>query len=97
MGFKKGDRVVCIDDRPSTLKTMARFRYWIVKDTIYTVREQRPEGAEGGILLEEAKNPPVYFEHFMGKLEPAYHPGRFRKATPDEIAEREREEEVEEA
>lgn len=97
MSFTKGDKVVCIDDSPSTPRTMLRFRYWIVKDSIYTVRDQRPQGAEGGILLEEIKNPPVYFEHFMGKLEPAYHPSRFRKATSQELKGEEAEKEALEA
>lgn len=79
MGFDKGDKVVCIDDSGNTLATMRKFSSWPVRDEIYTVREQRPEGAEGGVLLEEIKNEPVYFQQVMGKLEPAYHPDRFRR------------------
>ena len=71
--------MVCIDASYSTPTTMSKFRSWPTRDEIYRVREQRPEGAEAGVLLEEVKNPPVYFEQVMGKLEPAFNPGRFRR------------------
>jgi hypoxanthine phosphoribosyltransferase len=79
MMFKKGQKVVCIDDSRSTRKTMERFEEWIEKDRVYTIREQRPQGAEGGVLLEEVKNPPAYFPQVMGKIEPAFAPRRFRE------------------
>lgn len=79
MGFKQGEQVVCIDASPSTPTTMSKFETWPSKDEIYRIREQRPSGAEGGVLLEEIKNPPVYFEQVMGKLEPAFSPDRFRR------------------
>jgi len=38
--------------------------------------------AEGGILLEEVKNAPIFFNLYQGKLEPAFHRNRFRLKEP---------------
>lgn len=75
--MRKGQKVVCVDDRYSNAVTMKNFKEWIKRDETYTVREIRPVGAEGGILLEEVKNPPVFYPAFGGHLEPAFHPRRF--------------------
>lgn len=75
--FSVGQRIMCVDDRFRNTKTMQHFTQWVKRDKTYTVREIRPAGAEGGILLEEIKNPPCYFPHFGGNLEPAFHPKRF--------------------
>lgn len=95
MGFKKGEKVVCVDASPSTPTTMSKFEAWPSQDEVYHVRDQRPQGAEGGVLLEELRNPPVYFEQVMGKLEPAFNPARFRRVEEETSAERAAEEESE--
>ena len=77
MSFQVGQTIICVDDRFSNEVTMAMFQHWIIRDEEYVVRAARPEGAEGGILLEEIKNEPVLVPHFGGKLEPAFHPKRF--------------------
>lgn len=95
MGFKRGEKVVCVDASHSTPTTMSKFRTWPSQDEVYRVRDQRPEGAEGGLLLEELRNPPVYFEQVMGKLEPAFNPKRFRRVEEEASAESAEEEESE--
>lgn len=75
--FKAGQKVRCVDDRFSNPKTMDMFENWVVRDEVYTVRVQRPAGAESGVLLEEIKNPPFFHPAYGGKLEPAFHPRRF--------------------
>ena len=75
--FSVGQKIACIDDRYSNEATMQHFKQWIERDKTYTVRQVRPHGAEGGILLEEIKNPPCYFPQFGGNLEPAFNPRRF--------------------
>ena len=92
-----GQKVVCIDDSPSTPETMINFVKWVKKDETYTIRSIRPAGAEGGILLDEVKNPPVHFPHFGGNLEPAFHPRRFVSLqTKEKVREKVKEVELEE-
>lgn len=75
--FKAGQKIRCVDDRYSNAKTMEVFKNWVTRDEVYTVRVQRPAGAESGVLLEEIRNPPFYNPNYGGKLEPAFHPKRF--------------------
>jgi hypothetical protein len=97
MGFQRGEKVVCIDDSPSTATTMSKFETWPKEGEVYRVRDQRPSGAEGGVLLEELRNPPVYFAQVMGKLEPAFNPARFRRMEEQKSEEEAEEKESEEA
>jgi hypothetical protein len=87
--FRKGQKVVCVNDRYSNMSTMKKFNQWIVRDEIYTVRQHRPEGAEGGVLLEEIVNPPMYVKVFGGSLEPAFHPSRFVPLNEEEMENKE--------
>ena len=87
--------MVCIDDSPSTPTTMSKFQTWPNEGEVYRIRDQRPSGAEGGILLEELRNPPVYFEQVMGKLEPAFNPARFVRVEEQRSAEEAEEKESE--
>lgn len=75
--FHVGQKVICIDDRYSNPQTMQHFKQWVERDKEYTIRKVRPQGAEGGVLLEEVVNPPCFFPQYGGKLEPAFHPKRF--------------------
>jgi len=75
--FKVGQKVVCVDDRHSNDITMAAFKQWVKRDEQYTIRVVRPHAADGGVLLEEIKNPPKYIAAYAGNLEPAFHPRRF--------------------
>ena len=95
MSFKPGQRVVCIDGDFS-MHPMIFEHYSCLpkKDQIYTVRKIRPAGAEGGILLEEIKNDPIFFHAYQGKLEPAFKATRF--APLDELESEEAEKAVEE-
>lgn len=95
MSFKVGMKVVCIDgDFSMHPMIFEHYQQLPSQDQVYTVRAVRPMGAEGGILLEEIKNAPVFFAHFQGKLEPAFHPRRF--VPLDELESKEAEEAVEE-
>jgi hypothetical protein len=93
--FKPGMKVVCIDDDFS-MHPMISEHYKVLpkKDITYTIRQVRPAGAEGGILLDEIKNPPIFFTLYQGKLEPAFNPIRF--APLDELHSEEAEKAVEE-
>jgi len=95
MSFKPGMKVVCINGDFS-MHPMIHEHYQELpkQDAVYTIREVRPMGAEGGILLEEIKNDSVYFAHFQGKLEPAFNPKRF--VPLDELESEEVEKAVEE-
>jgi hypothetical protein len=76
--MKKADKVICIDDDFSMYSTIHEFYSHLpVKNEIYTIREVRPKAAEGGILLKEIRNKPIYNAQYMGNLEPAFHPRRF--------------------
>jgi len=95
MSFKPGTKVVCINsDFSMHPMIVEHYQALPLKDQVYTVREVRPMGAEGGILIEELKNTPVFFAHFGGKLEPAFNPKRF--APLNEIESEEATEAVEE-
>ena len=61
---------------------------------MYTIRSVRPAGAEGGVLLEEIKNDPIFFQAYQGKLEPAFKSNRF--VPLDELESEEAETAVEE-
>jgi hypothetical protein len=80
MRFKKGDRVVCIDDTVIHPNIKHVFSEWIKKDSIYTVRGNHI-GLEGkiGVLLNEIHNMPILFPMLGGKAEPAYAEHRFVK------------------
>jgi len=92
--MKPGDRVICVnsDFHPEITKF---FQNLPVKDKEYIIRAVRPIAAEGGILLEEVKNTPIFFKLYQGKLEPAFHPNRFRMAEPVKSMERVEEETLE--
>lgn len=78
MSFKVGQKVVCIDGNFSMHPHINNhYQALPIENQIYTVRAVRPMGAEGGILLEELVNAPIYFELYQGKLEPAFNPKRF--------------------
>lgn len=77
--MKSGDLVTCIDDIIFHANTMDVYKQWPAKGKDYVVREVRPAAAEGGILLEEIKNAPIYFPFMQGYLEPAFNPNRFVK------------------
>jgi hypothetical protein len=95
MSFKPGMKVVCIDgDFSMHPMIFEHYQSLPKQDQVYTIRKVRPMGAEGGVLLEEIKNDPVFFVHFQGKLEPAFHPRRF--VPLDEFESEEVEEAVEE-
>jgi hypothetical protein len=88
-----GDKVVCIngDFHPEIAKF---FKALPVKDKEYIIRAVRPVAAEGGILLEGLKNDPIFFKLYQGKLEPAFHPNRFRVVEPTKSLEKVEEEEL---
>ena len=78
MSFKVGQKIVCINGDFSMHPFISEhYKVLPVKDKTYTVRQVRPTGAEGGILLDEIKNPPIFFTLYQGKLEPAFNPKRF--------------------
>lgn len=83
MKFKKGQRVVCVDDSKSNQTTMKNFKHWIEKGKTYTIRDQRSSGLDGGVLLEGIDNPKIWFEHLQTSLEPGYHPARFAPFDED--------------
>lgn len=79
MSFKPGTRVICVNSDFSMYPMITEhYQALPIKNNVYTVKEVRPMGAEGGILLEELSNSPVFFPHFGGKMEPAFNPNRFR-------------------
>ena len=93
--MKVNDKVVCLDDNFPMEITSKWFEQLPIKNEIYTIREIRPAGAEGGILLNELRNKPKYFEVFKGHLEPAFSPKRFAPlAEVDNLALKEELEEV---
>lgn len=95
MSFKPGQKVVCINADFSMYPMINEHYKALPKEKqTYTVREVRPMGAEGGILLEELKNNLVFFPHFGGKLEAAFNPKRF--VPLDELKSTEAEDAVEE-
>lgn len=92
--MKVGMKVVCINDDFSMHPFISEhYKNLPKKDKTYTIRQVRPAGAEGGILLEEIKNPPIFFTLYQGKLEPAFNPKRF--VPLDEFYSKEAEEAVE--
>ena len=95
MSFKPGQKVVCVNADFSMYPMIyEHYKALPKKNQTYTVREVRPMGAEGGILLEELKNDLVFFPHFGGKLEAAFNPNRFKPL--DELESSEAVEAVEE-
>lgn len=77
--MKKGQIVTCIyaDIHPLILRY---YKYIPVKGGRYTVRDIRPFNAEGGLLLEEIRNTPIFLPHYSGYIEPAFSQDRFRIA-----------------
>ena len=92
--MRVGDKIICINGDFHT-EVAKFFQSLPVKDKEYIVRAVRPMAAEGGILLEEVKNAPIFFNLYQGKLEPAFNPNRFRMAEPIKSLERVEEDKLE--
>lgn len=77
--MKPGQKVRCMngDFHPQIIRG-GMFEFFPVKNEVYTIREIRPFNAEGGILLMEIHNKPVYFPHYDGFMEPAFAQDRFK-------------------
>ena len=78
-----GDRVVCVDDsmQPHTVEELKRdVPNWIKKDEEYTVLEIiEYDFGVTAIILEEIRNPVLYFKAVDDFREPAFLITRFRK------------------
>ena len=73
-----GDKVVCVDDVPGKEIKMSLFPNWVKEGETYTVRAV--EGSFGNgerVLLEELRNPSVFFPELGGKTEPGFAGKRF--------------------
>ena len=80
--FKRGDRVLCIDDSlPEPPSVRHSFSTWIESGTIYTIRECifTQITNKWGVALKEIKNPAVYIPDLDCKVEPMYNAERFVK------------------
>ena len=75
--MKPGQKIVCINGEVHPVIKKLYKEFPILKG-IYTVRCIRPLNAEGGILLNELRNTPVYLPHYGGYIEPAFAQERFR-------------------
>jgi hypothetical protein len=88
MIFKIGDRVVCIDDKmqPHTTEELKKdIPNWVKENEEYTIRAVLDnKGIVKGVLLEEIKNQPKYFDILGGFQEPAFAEWRFRKLKLNE-------------
>lgn len=74
--FKKGDRVVCIDDSVPTSMVFHDFKFWPVIRSTYTVRAiHHLLDGEQGVYLEEINNPSIKLDT---PIESAYNSRRFR-------------------
>lgn len=84
------ERVLCID--ASGRGDLDIFPNWIEEGKEYTIR--RIENGMYGrkrVLLEEIRNPSVYFEELMGNAEPGFNLKRFVTLTELEVEETEEE------
>ena len=86
MFFKKGDKVVCIDDTINNPNIPKDFQNWIKKDDKYTVRETSMDlNGNQGILLNEIKNKKLHSKLLGGYFEPRFASVRFRKMDENDI------------
>lgn len=85
--MRAGNKVVCYDDsKPANADR--DFTQWIVKDQEYTIRATSMDlSGNTGILLEEVRNKPIYFESLGGHAEPRFNIKRFREITDLVLAE----------
>lgn len=86
MFFKKGDKVICIDDTINNPNIHRDFQNWIKSDTVYIVRETSLDlNGNQGILLNEIKNKKIFSKILNGWFEPRFASIRFRKFEETDI------------
>ena len=75
--MKQGSKVVCIDDSRDE-RSINTHKFWVTEGEIYTVRSVEGSlSAETRVLLEEIKNPSLYFPELGGYAEPGFAGRRF--------------------
>jgi len=78
MPISIGSKVVCIDDDFSKHPDIHKdYQQLPVKHETYVVREMRPMALDGGLMLDELHNKPIWFDLVMGFLEPGFAHRRF--------------------
>lgn len=85
MELKKGVKIICVDDGilpQHLLHITTEFPNWLQKGKEYTVRhviiQQTPTEQIVSVLLEEIRNPEVWFHLLQIMHEPGFHINRFR-------------------
>lgn len=76
--FKVGQKVICIDASKRGKKE--HFPNWVKDGEVYTVRRFENSSTGARILLEEIKNPTMYFDMLQGSTEPGFSAKRFTDA-----------------
>lgn len=73
--FKVGQKVICTD--ASSPEAPEFYSNWITENEIYTIRERSTLFGKNRVLLEEVRNPSVYIQDLMGKIEAGFDAKRF--------------------
>lgn len=88
MGFKVGQKVVCVDSskQPHTVEELAiDCPNWVKKGETYTIRAIQDFDFVTGLLLEELTNPIKFFKSVNKALEPTFKLSRFRALKQNEV------------
>lgn len=76
MSFKKGDKVVCVDESIENPGIHFLYETWISVGEHYIIRNYNP--TYDSVLLDGILNPPVYVDAIKGKMEPRFASERFK-------------------
>lgn len=85
--MKIGNKVVCVNDKFDHPNTNAVYQQLPVAQKEYTIRSYKSTPQGPSVLLEEIKNPKIYFDEYMGELEPRFHVNRFREIAVVDLVE----------
>jgi hypothetical protein len=85
--MKIGSRVVCVDDKFNHPNTNICLKVLPVAQEEYTIRDIKSTPQGVSVLLQEIRNPKLYFDEYMGEVEPRFHINRFREIDVVELVE----------
>jgi hypothetical protein len=77
--MKIGSKVVCVNDKFDHPNTNNVYQQLPVTQKEYIIRSYKNTPQGPSVLLEEIKNAKIYFDEYMGELEPRFHANRFRQ------------------
>jgi hypothetical protein len=92
--MQPGDKVICVNSyiAPHTAQEIRKdVPNWVRKGETYTIREIVDFDFVVGLLLEEIKNPPIYFKAVDKVVEPTFLMSRFRKLETKKVNQSKRE------